>query len=73
MEVKIGVRHAPRELVIDTPETADDVESMLSQAVADGTTLALTDTRGRRLLVPAAGIAYVEMGPGVSGQVGFRS
>jgi len=73
MEVKIGVRHAPRELVIDTSESAEDVEAKVSKAVADGTHLALTDTRGRRLLVPAAGIAYVEMGAGVSGQVGFRS
>ena len=35
--------------------------------------LALTDTKGRRILVPAARIAYVEIGGGVTGQVGFRS
>jgi hypothetical protein len=73
MEVKIGVRHAPRELVIDTTETAEDVEALLGKAVADGTTFALTDSRGRRLLIPSAGIAYLEIGAGVSGQVGFRS
>jgi hypothetical protein len=73
MEVKIGVRHAPRELVFDTAQTAEELEASLSKAVADGTTFTLTDSRGRRLLVPAAGIAYVEIGAGVSGQVGFRS
>jgi hypothetical protein len=73
MEVKIGVRQAPRELVIDTPESPEDLEKRLEQAVADGGTFALTDSRGRRLLVPASGIAYVEMGSGVTGQVGFRS
>jgi hypothetical protein len=73
MEVKIGVRQAPRELVIDTPESPEDLEKRLEQAVADGGTFALTDSRGRRLLVPASGIAYVEMGAGVTGQVGFRS
>jgi Protein of unknown function (DUF3107) len=73
MEVKIGVQHAPRELVVDTTESADDVEKNLSAAVASGEPFAITDTRGRRILVPSAGIAYVEIGGGVSGQVGFRS
>jgi Protein of unknown function (DUF3107) len=72
MEVKIGVQHAPRELVVDTADTAEDVESALNEALAGGSTLALTDSRGRRVLVPARNIAYVEVGGGVSGQVGFR-
>ena len=72
MEVKIGVQHAPRELVVDTPDSAEAVEAALNQALADGSTLSVTDTRGRRVLVPARAIAYVEVGGGVSGQVGFR-
>jgi hypothetical protein len=72
MEVKIGVQHAPRELVVDTTESAEDVEAALNQALADNATLALTDSRGRRVLVPARNIAYVEVGGGVVGQVGFR-
>ena len=35
--------------------------------------LALTDSRGRRSLVPATKLAYVEIGGGVAGQVGFRT
>jgi len=35
--------------------------------------LTLTDTKGRRVVVPGERIAYVEIGGGVSGQVGFRS
>jgi hypothetical protein len=72
MEVKIGVQHAPRELVVDTADTAQDVQTALDKALADDATLALTDTRGRQVLVPARAIAYVEIGGGVSGQVGFR-
>jgi hypothetical protein len=72
MEVKIGVQHAPRELVVDTPDSAETVEAALNQALADGSTLAVTDSRGRKVLVPARAIAYVEVGGGVSGQVGFR-
>jgi hypothetical protein len=72
MEVKIGVRQAPRELVIDTADTAEEIEARLAEAVSAEGLLTLTDSRGRRVLVPAAGIAYVEIGTSVSGQVGFR-
>lgn len=73
MEVKIGVQHAPRELVVDTDDSADHVQQLVAEAVSAGTVLTLTDSKGRQLVVPAAKIAYVEIGGGVSGQVGFRS
>ncbi len=73
MEVKIGVQHSPRELVIDTADSADAVQQLVAEAVAAGTVLTLTDSKGRKLVVPAAKIAYVEIGGGVAGQVGFRS
>jgi hypothetical protein len=72
MEVKIGVQHAPRELVVETSDSPDVVRKALDKALADDGTLALTDTRGRQIIVPARGIAYIELGGGVSGQVGFR-
>jgi hypothetical protein len=73
MEVKIGVQHAPRELVIDTADTAEEIEARLADAVAGDGLFAVTDSRGRRVLVPARTIAYLELGGGVSGQVGFRT
>ncbi|MDN4174941.1 DUF3107 domain-containing protein [Nocardioides sp. SOB77] len=73
MEVKIGVQHAPRELVVETDESADAVQQLVAEAVSAGTVLTLTDSKGRKLVVPAAKIAYVEIGGGVAGQVGFRS
>ncbi|HET8665572.1 MAG TPA: DUF3107 domain-containing protein [Nocardioides sp.] len=72
MEVKIGVQHAPRELSVDTAESAEDVQAALDKALTDNSTLALSDNRGRRILVPARNIAYIEIGSGVTGQVGFR-
>ncbi len=73
MEVKIGVRHAPRELVLDVTDTAEDVEKALADALGtEDATLTLTDTRGRRVIVPARSIAYVEIGAGSTGTVGFR-
>ncbi|WP_435743104.1 DUF3107 domain-containing protein [Nocardioides sp. SYSU DS0663] len=73
MEVKIGVQHAPRELVVDTDDSADQVQQLVAEAVSNATVLTLTDSKGRKLVVPAAKIAYVEIGGGVVGQVGFRS
>jgi hypothetical protein len=73
VEVKIGVQYAARELVIETDETADAVEKLVSDAVAGGGTLSLTDHKGKRTLVPAEKIAYIEIGTGTHGTVGFRS
>ena len=72
MEVKIGVQHAARELSVDTPDSAEDIQAALDKALADNSTFALTDNRGRQILVPARTIAYIEIGTGVAGQVGFR-
>ena len=73
MEVKIGVQHAPRELVVETDESAESVEKIVGEAVAAGGVLTLTDSKGRKVLVPADRVSYVEIGGGVAGQVGFRS
>jgi hypothetical protein len=72
MEVKIGVQHAPRELVVESDDSAEEIQAALDTALAGDGTFALSDNRGRLLLVPARTIAYVEIGGGVSGQVGFR-
>jgi hypothetical protein len=73
MEVKIGVQNANRELTVETSASAEDVSKRVSEAVANDGVLSLTDDKGRTLLVPAGRLAYVEIGGGVSGQVGFRS
>ena len=72
MEVKIGVQHAQREITLETGESAEVLEKLVAEALAGGGVLSLTDTKGRRVLVPAEKLAYVEIGGGVSGQVGFR-
>ena len=73
MEIKIGVQQATRELTLETDDTPESVEKLVSEALSGGQMLVLTDTKGRRVLVPSDRLAYVEIGGGVSGQVGFRS
>jgi hypothetical protein len=73
VEIKIGVQHANREIVLETDETAETVQEKVAQAVSGDGMLNLTDTKGRTVLVPGEKLAYVEIGGGVTGQVGFRS
>jgi hypothetical protein len=73
VEVKIGVQHAARELVIDSDEKAEDIEKRVADALSGDGVLVLTDTKGRKTLIPSAKVAYVEIGGGVAGTVGFRS
>ncbi len=71
MEIKIGVQHSPREIVLDVDKTADQISKTLAEALAKGATIVLDDTKGRRLLIPADKLAYIEIGEPSSRHVGF--
>lgn len=72
MEVKIGVTDNPRELSFNSAETPAEVEKSITDALSkDVGVLALTDEKGRRFLVQAAKIAYVEIGAADVRRVGF--
>ena len=64
MDVRIGVTQAPRELTIEVPDDErDDTEKLIEASLSGAVdVLWLTDKRGRRLGVPAAKIAYIEVG-----------
>ncbi|MCF2529867.1 DUF3107 domain-containing protein [Yinghuangia soli] len=72
MEVKIGVQHAGREIVLESTDSAEDVERAVAEALA-GTAgvLSLTDEKGRRVIVPADKLAYIEIGEPSVRRVGF--
>ena len=72
MEVKIGVQNAPRELTIDTTLDNDEVEKAVAEAVQNGGVLTLSDAKGRKVVVPADRLAYVDISTSVTGMVGFR-
>ena len=74
MEVKIGIQSIPRELVVDTDATPEEVERDLAAALAakDGTAIfALSTQKGGRILVPADKIAFVEFSTDQARRVGF--
>ena len=72
MEVKIGVKGSPRELVVETDSSSDEIAAALRAVVGDDDAIfELTDTKGRRILVPAEHIAFVEIGEQEQRRVGF--
>lgn len=74
MEVKIGVQFAPRELVVESTQTADEVEKAVTKALAGSTdVLTLVDEKGRRIMVPTDKLAYVEIAETETRRVGFAA
>jgi len=71
VEVKIGIVESPRELVVSSDQTPDEVQKLVDASLNGGDPLLkLTDEKGRRFLVRADQIAYVEIAP-AERKVGF--
>ncbi|GAB3649959.1 DUF3107 domain-containing protein [Streptomyces sparsus] len=72
MEVKIGVQHAPRELTLESTQSAEEIERTVSDALTGKSgLLTLTDENGRKVLIPADRLAYVDIGEPSTRKVGF--
>jgi hypothetical protein len=72
VEVKIGVQFAPRELSLESSQTPEEVAKAVADALkADLGVLTLVDEKGRRVLVPADKLAYVEIAENEQRRVGF--
>lgn len=71
MEVKIGVADSPRELVVVSAQSQDEVDALVSEALGSQGLLRLVDEKGRRFVIPSAKVAYVEIAPADSRRVGF--
>lgn len=72
MEVKLGIRNAARELVVDTEATPEQVRRLLADALkGPGGVFELADAKGRSVLVPAEHLAYLEIGEAAERRVGF--
>ena len=73
MEVRIGVKHVSREVVIESAQTPEEVQEVVTSALAGKGPLTLTDDKGRRVVVPLEAIGYVDIGVEDAGRVGFGS
>lgn len=72
MELRIGIQHAPRELTIDTEQSAKDVEQLVQDAFEkDAPLVRFVDDKQHVFLVHTKSILYVEVTGEKPRQVGF--
>jgi hypothetical protein len=74
VDVRIGLTQTPKEIEVQLDDDADagSLRQQVEAALAAGSTLWLTDRRGRQVGVPAEKLAYVEIGsPDDSRRIGF--
>lgn len=74
MDVRIGVKNAPKELEVMLADDTDSdaVREHVDKAIESGSTLWLTDRRGRQFGVPIDKLAYIEIGStDLSRRIGF--
>ena len=75
MEIKLGVTYSPKELIVETDKSPDEIATLVESAVSGKNgVLWLADANGRRVGIPTDKLAYVEVGEDSSGKrVGFGS
>ena len=71
MDIRIGIVQSMKEIEVELPEDVDreEVVKQVETALGGDSVLWLTDRKGRRVGVPAARIAYVELGSPKSDRV----
>ena len=74
MEIRIGVQHVNREVVLESNEALAAVQKAIDRALDSAERiLTLTDEKGRTVIIPADKIAFIEIGAQDSGSVGFTT
>ncbi len=71
MEIRIGIQNVGREIVLEAAQTAEQTAALVSEALAKGTELRLTDDKGRIVIIPGSSVGYVELGADEPRRVGF--
>jgi hypothetical protein len=73
VDVRIGIQNVARELAFESDESREDIATAVENALKDGGLLRLADAKGGEVVVPAAGIGYVEFGREKTRRVGFAA
>jgi Protein of unknown function (DUF3107) len=73
VEIKVGILNVNREVIIESTSTSAEVEKDFAKALKDGGLFSVTDERGRKVLIPAAQVGYLDLGQENARHVGFGS
>ena len=72
MDIRIGITNSPREINLESAQTAAEVEAIVAAGLQTGSTfIKLIDNKGKVFIVPSASFAYIELGSETSRRVGF--
>ncbi len=72
-EVKIGISDSTHEIYIECSSSQSEVIAKVNDAIKTSSVLALSDAKGREILVPHNKISYVEVGESADRRVGFAN
>ena len=56
VEVRIGVQNVARELAFESSQSVEEVTALVDEALKKGGTLALSDEKGRKYVVPVTAL-----------------
>lgn len=71
MDVRIGISDVAREVTLRTKSNADEIIEQLHKAVNENSLFEIEDDQGRRVVVPASKVAYLDLGSSDVRAVGF--
>ena len=72
VDIRIGIANSPREINFESSQTSAEVEKVVSAALDSGAKFVkLSDSKGKRYIVPTESLAYIEVGSEESRRVGF--
>ena len=72
-EVKIGISDSTHEIYIECSSSQSEVIAKVNDAIKTSSVLALSDAKGREILVPHNKISYVEVVESADRRVGFAN
>ena len=72
-EVKIGISDSTHEINFECSSSQSGVIAKVNEAMKSSSVLALSDAKGREILVPHNKISYVEVGESADRRVGFAN
>jgi hypothetical protein len=72
VDIRIGIINSAREINFESGQTAAEVESIVSTAIASGAKFfRLSDSQGSVYIVPLDSFGYLEIGSEKTRRVGF--
>jgi F420-0:gamma-glutamyl ligase len=71
MDIELGIQNVARPVNFSSDESAEKIGSLIADAVANQTMIDITDSKGRRILVPGRALGYATIGSETRHAVGF--